>query len=305
MVAATLMIAKITVFTDSPLGSRVRRTNRTGLSLVTSTAFRKERNMRKTLFCLLALIGVLLSSGVQAQNSPESFSPKLRSLTDLTPLLERKDLTALQRSEVLLMWLAEERRQPTKTFMGLGGEITSGYIQVQIIKGFYELGDAAVVEWIANAPQVADQGIRDGMCLALGIMGDRKQAPALLRILRTHPIGDFRALAAETLGYLGIEEAKGALQQAMQDPFTVKSGGHHSDLHTAYPVRKRAERALTALDAVELLVAAEERAEKFTARLKESKENARRKNIGQSRFIAIANRRMLAEKAARPSHDTP
>lgn len=259
--------------------------------------------MKKCVLSLLALMGMLFSHTVQAQNVPARFAPRMQNLTDLTPLLERKDLTPVQRTEILLMWLAEERRKPSETRTGLGGgDIDSGYIQIQIVKALFEVGDRAVLEWIAIAPQITDQGIRDAVSLALGIMGDRRQAPTLLNILRTHPIGHFRAEAAQILGSLGVVEARAVLQRAKQDEFAVKAGNSLRGIYTSHPVSEAAERALRMLDSDVVIVQADEREEKFVARLKESQENARKQKLTQARFIAIANRRALAELAEKPGN---
>jgi hypothetical protein len=178
----------------------------------------------------IALILIVVATGGPwpsiARAQPEAYGlpPRLTSLTDLTAVHERKDLTPAQKTSALVAWLIEEREHPSATRRGLGGgDIDSGYTQAQILKALVQEGDPLVVSTMASDPDV-DADVRAGMRIVLGLMGDRDSAPELIDILEAHPEADFRVGAAEALGSLGATEAAPALARALEDPFTRRAG---------------------------------------------------------------------------------
>ncbi len=118
--------------------------------------------MRGMSSSVLAFLGVAIALACAAPASVPAVSaerfgnplvyglrPRLTSLTDLNPLLNAGTLSMAQRTEVLVAWLAQERRCPSPVNLGLGGDIDSGYIQAQIIKALAEIGDPAVLSDMA------------------------------------------------------------------------------------------------------------------------------------------------------------
>jgi hypothetical protein len=198
---------------------------------------------------------------------------RLASLTDLTPIHERKDLTPRQRTEVLLYWLVEERTDPSPPTRGIGGDIDSGYIQAQLIKAMAELGDILLLTQLGSDPQL-DGAIRDAARIALGWIYDARQIPSLLTILERSPEPDFRALAATALGCMGATEAVPALRRALQDQFARRGGGCLEDNGLVYPVRRAAEIALRGLADPGLVAYRERRMEEFRRRLEEAQQAA-------------------------------
>src|SRR5688572_25647273 len=83
----------------------------------------------------------------------------LRDLTDLTPIIYRKDASRIQKTEVLLSWLIQELNAPRQTATGLGGgPVTSAYVRVQLIKGLAVYGDTLALEWLTSSSQAAKSG---------------------------------------------------------------------------------------------------------------------------------------------------
>ncbi len=172
---------------------------------------------------------------------------RLSSLLDLGPVLRRTDLTSVEKTEVLILWLREERAHPSPTTKGIGGgDISSGYIQAQIVKSLREVGDPLLLRSIASDGK-ADTGIRDGACVALGLMGDSTQVGRLISVLRDSREPDLRATAAEALAVLGATQAIPVLKQALSDSFEGTS-----DKGKVYPVRRAAEVTLRVLQLPEV-----------------------------------------------------
>ena len=189
---------------------------------------------------------LMLGAATARQSRPDTYGlpAKLSSLTDLNLILYAKNLTPAKATEVLIIWLVRERAEPHPKTTGLGGgDITSGYIQAQLIKGLTEEGDVLALRNM-SVDQKLEPWLRDSMRLALGNMYDRSQASSLIRILEQNKEGEMRALAAAALGSLGIEEAVPALKKALHDGYSVTAGNSFDRIHTSYPVRERAEEAL-------------------------------------------------------------
>jgi hypothetical protein len=219
----------------------------------------------------LVLLGILLLWTAVAFAQPESYGlpARLTSLTDLGPVLQRKDLTAAQRTDVLVSWLTRERAHPSGTVRGLGGgDIDSGYLQAQLIKALAEAGDARAVAGVAASTTLADDGLRDAARIVLGMMGDRQQVSSLLVVLATHKEADFRALAAVALGRVGAVEAIPALEAAREDGATRRASNCTRGSHTSYPVREAATSALRVLRSPDALARAKLRTDRFASRQK-------------------------------------
>lgn len=184
----------------------------------------------------------------QAQTGLYGLPTRMRNLTDLTPIIDRQDLTSLQKTEVLLAWLGQERSDPSPTTTGLGGgPIDSSYIQAQMIKGLGTLGDPQAIDWLLSNPQVTDESLRNACRLALGLMGDQRQIPMLVKILREDPDANYRTLAVEDLNVLGAAQALPDIERALQDRYSVTFDHMHKGRITFYPVREAATAALRVL----------------------------------------------------------
>jgi hypothetical protein len=186
-----------------------------------------------------------VTTGTGANNSPSGapvhLSARLSDLRDLA-LLDSPDLTSEERSHVLIRWLAEERAEPVGHAPGYGGTvIDTSWVQSQIIMSMGISGDPRLLT------AMADPGVRDGIIIALGWMGDASRTSELLRILATHEQPDVRALAATVLGRLGASEAEPGLRAALADEFS-REGTGPGGVRTVYPVRQAAEAALRMLD---------------------------------------------------------
>ncbi len=191
---------------------------------------------------------------------------KLSSLRDLNLIYEREDLSRPQRVDILVWWLAQERANPTPTHKGSGGgRIDSGYIQAQLVKMLREVGDPRAMTELVESEAISDERVRDGLICALGMMGDASRIPRLLEILGTHEDGDFRALAATALGYVGAVEAREALNRALTDEFATLAGSDVGPvrLWVAYPVREGAEAGLRMLNSEQAMAKAQQRREAF------------------------------------------
>jgi hypothetical protein len=187
---------------------------------------------------------VRTTKNLQKEPIPE----KLRSLTDLQKL--GPPLTLLQRLEWLVRWLAEERRQPSKTTTGIGGgPIDSGYIQQQLIRAMGGGGDLRALKWLSISTEVKDPTIKLAFKLALGLQGDEAQLHVLANTLTESEDPNHRLLAAFGLGIIQAQDALPLLKQALNDPYKVTAYGigEHTG-NTEYPVRITAEGAIRQIE---------------------------------------------------------
>ena len=119
---------------------------------------------------LLIFVGTVLVSGFcRGETQPADFElpARLRNLTDLALLHAQNRMNQTQKTDVLLVWLREERAHPSLTGKGYGGgEITSDYIQTQLVKALAQEGNPLVLQAIAPDAK-ADPCLRDAACMAL------------------------------------------------------------------------------------------------------------------------------------------
>jgi len=229
-------------------------------------------SMRRRLIRSGLVLAVLSLAGAVAMAQPERFSlpARLTDLTVLGDLAQRGDLTAPDRTEILVTWYIRELREPTPTTRGLGGPIDSGWIQCNIIESLGGKGDPDVVAAVAGDADV-EPDVRDAMCIVLGMKGDSSQTARLITILQSHPREYDRATAAQALGALGATEAVPALEEALRDPYVVEVWPDTDpSVTTFYPVRRCAEDALRALRTPQVVAASRSRSRQFVKRMKGS-----------------------------------
>jgi hypothetical protein len=227
-----------------------------------------------TLVIVLAVSLVSAPTVGAVQSEKYGLPAKLRSLSDLQPTVDRKDITPAEKTEVLVSWLKQERDHPRPTLSGLGGPISSGYVQAQILRCFFLCGDPLTADRLASDVHT-DTGVREALAIGLGIMGDRRQVPKLIRILKSHRTPDYRQLAAAALGDLGATEAIPALQGALEDGYSVKrleGVGPLDELR--YPVREDAKGSLARLRDPNYLAEARKRCGDFAKRLEDEEKQA-------------------------------
>lgn len=185
--------------------------------------------------------------------NPENYGlPKrMRGLTDFQLLYKnRKQRTSLEESKIVLTWMAEERKAPSPTTRGVGGgDITSGYIQAQMMIHLGYDASPLFMQKLADNSDI-DPAMRDAARIILGLMGDAKQESALISILEKHSEPYFRAMSARALGVFGSINALPALKAALDDPYSVHAGRScvrvpgTSDESITYPVREAAKESI-------------------------------------------------------------
>ncbi|MFY9234878.1 MAG: HEAT repeat domain-containing protein [Fimbriimonadaceae bacterium] len=184
------------------------------------------------------------------QNSLSQVVPwRMESLTDFKYLNYAND--KLERLEILVRWLAEEKREPSEKRAGLGGgPIDSGYIQQQLIRSLAGSGaDPRGLRWLASSPEVRDPEMKLACKLALGLRFDQEQKNILIRTLERDGNPNHRLVAAFGLGNLDAQEARSLLKKvAKSDPFHVNKVGSDDPKTREFPVRVMAEGALRMLD---------------------------------------------------------
>lgn len=189
---------------------------------------------------------VMLTQGAApAAPVPDTYGlPAKHDGLPLVEFYEATHLTPVQRTEVLIIWLVREHQDPIPTGRGVGGgEITSGYRQVQLIAELADKGDALALRTLSVDRKI-EPWLRDCVRLALSGMYDRSQASSLIRILKESKEGEFRADAAILLGVLRTREAIPVLEKALTDPYSAEAGNCFEGTWTAYPVREAAKKAL-------------------------------------------------------------
>jgi hypothetical protein len=167
----------------------------------------------------------------------------------------KEGLSRAQYTEVLLSWLVTERNSPTPLGFGLGGgPIDSLYIQKQIWVGLGTQGDPILMDRLISSPNLVDEDIRNGLRLALGLMGDKRQIPALKQLLVHDPNPRYRSMAADDLSDMDAPDITALLEDAENDPYFVMIG--RQDTGTPfYPVREAARGSLRKLKLLQRLKA--------------------------------------------------
>lgn len=142
---------------------------------------------------------------------------------DLTrTALNRPELNALQRTEIYLRWLVAERKQPTNTYLGLGGgPIDSSYVLANLSAALSGT-EARALRWLQESNRVQDPYLREALAVALGEAGDIQQHQRIAKIARESDDGYLRLDAASALYVMGAPELMEVLDyQAARDPFIV------------------------------------------------------------------------------------
>jgi hypothetical protein len=182
--------------------------------------------------------------------SPEQLGlpSRMTTLRDLNIIYDRPDLSAEQRTGVLLHWLAAECASPRETEKGLGGgDVTSGYVQAQLALMLREKGDPRLLAGLLGKSQLPAGPVRDCVVIALAMAGDGNHIADVRGIATGSSEGYHRVLALEALGYLGEEAARPVLEAARSDAFVVSAAGPRGTIGPSYPVREAAEGGLRML----------------------------------------------------------
>jgi hypothetical protein len=229
---------------------------------------------RATVCTLIALLALFPRAGAgpppvrREERGPYGLPARMRDLRDLRFIKYNNTLTPLQKMEVVLAWLAEERRDPSPTVPSIGGfPIGSDYIERELVGVLGWYCDLAALDWTLASGQVEDEGMRDDIRLALGARGDSRQIDALKRILREDPSPGHRYLAAQGLGQMGVLAAIPLLERALEDPYSVTAVGGEHNGERAWPVRRVAREELRVLRMPDQLTAARERRRVFARML--------------------------------------
>ncbi|MHB0875875.1 MAG: HEAT repeat domain-containing protein [Anaerolineae bacterium] len=159
----------------------------------------------------------------------------------------RTDIAASERAEMLLAAVATEVYGPIEADAPNGAYLSaSSLLRLSYTRSLGALGPdalAALREAMASeTPAVAERAV-----LALGYAGDRSVLPQLRALLTDTDDGDVRMLAAFLLGELRDRDAIPALQQALEDGYSVYYEGDADVAVTLYPVREQAFGALRKL----------------------------------------------------------
>jgi hypothetical protein len=190
----------------------------------------------------------------------------------LAPLLRSTGITNLQKTEILLYWLAEEHAHPTAPSVGAGGSVVeSGYMQAQILMCFREVGDALALDAVLRDPSVSDD-YKDRIHVALGLMGDSRQTGPLIRILKRNDDSWLRMMAARALDWAAGVEAIPALKDALTDTFRARRSTRNGiesqeEASGSYPLRDEAQQTLRNLQNPTALKMRLESSQIFTDRL--------------------------------------
>ena len=242
--------------------------------------------MRKfVIFLCFTTLLWLLNGAIADELSvlPSQVPQTFRSLSDLGLLEQGKDLTNEQKTEILLKWYRQELEHPSPTVKGLGGgDITSGYIQVQFIRAFLSEGDLRTLLKVRSDPKTRIE-IRQGIGIALLVMGDKSQGKTVANILQNNRDPFYREIAATALSYTGDTKYIPILKRALNDPYSSYGSsdvGPPKQL-PVYPVREAAGRSILLLQYRDFLRDAKERTKLFNSR-SEAIRSGKNKGIGDS-----------------------
>jgi HEAT repeat protein len=171
---------------------------------------------------------------------------------------------------------------PSPTTIGLGGgDITSGYVQQQFVRGLIAGGDPVRLMQ-ALADQDLDPAARDAASLALAGKGDTSQADRAIEILRHSEEPYMRAMAAHVTDNLLLTTAIPFLEEALEDDYWVHAGspgvGADPSLpmpERLYPVRRAAAESLRNLRDPWAFARKQQRLAEAQPRLEAAREQAR------------------------------
>lgn len=164
-----------------------------------------------------------------------------------TLLLERPDIPAPRRAEMLLRAVEAEAQEPVDDEPVEGSYLTaSGLLRLSYTRAMGALG-AEALETLRRAAAGEEGAARERAILALGFADDAQATAALRQLLSDSDDPDVRMLAAYLLGELGDEAAVPLLRQALEDGHSVYYEGRLTGGVWIYPVRGQAAAALTKL----------------------------------------------------------
>lgn len=176
--------------------------------------------IRLALMCLAIMQIQVIVAQNKRQETIHGAPTRLSTPNDWTAL---QGLSEVQKAEVLLTWLIEERRKPTETFPGKGGgPIDSNYQQAQIVHALAN-SDPRILRWLLQSKTVKSTRMRDLVGLSAGIGGDLKAKSHMIKLLQTHQNPYVRELSARFLHEWQESDVVTALEKsAATDPFRVR-----------------------------------------------------------------------------------
>jgi hypothetical protein len=198
----------------------------------------------------LALIVALGEVGLgndAPQNASVQGAPQRLTGPASWQAIERLEPT--ERTEVMLIWLVEERREPTQPSKGLSGApIDTLYTQAQIVHSLAS-ADPRVLKWLVESKEVKSAPMRDLIGFALALSGDLTAKPFLLGALATGKNPWLREKAATYLMEWPDNETITALEAAANDPFRIQYEQtiDQVGLVDRYPVRDAAKHSLSVI----------------------------------------------------------
>ena len=199
---------------------------------------------RAAVLCIVVLASHIALAQDKSLETIHGAPTRLSSPDDWSKL---RGLTQIQRVEIMLTWLIEERKNPTPTFAGRGGgPIDSNYQQTQIVHTMAN-SDPRILRWLFTSRAVKSTSMRELLGLALGVGGDMTAKPHMIRVLQTHSNPYMRELAAKLLDEWQSPDVVAALERAAAtDPFRVRfeSADTRKGIIDGYPVRDTARNSL-------------------------------------------------------------
>ena len=250
------------------------------------------RNIWALCVAFALAIGVVAAVGLhqaerqvpsQRQQEPVELPNKLRTLQDLALVEEAQSLSKLEKTEVLLRWLIEERRHPTPVEPGItGGPVGSFYIQRQILECMGDKGEPRAIRWLGRQPSTSPE-VRRLMLIQVDDLDNARTLDALIWTLKSDPNPYIRAYAARWLDLWDDPVVLPALEAATKDPFvleynSVEGTWKHPDGHIVWrPVVEMAEESLRNLNAA--------KSESDANRLLVTKERYQRRFEGYEDFV--------------------
>lgn len=192
-------------------------------------------------------IGIIVGLAASAPSAPASAMTASERNTAAMACAHDASLTQEQRVEGLLKHLIAEVETPSETVMGIGGAVSSDYVQSNILVALRNHGSLDVLNRVA--PKDLSPRAALIIDLARARLGDRAAIPAALGVLDSDAGPFVRRSAIAALSALGAREAIPALKAALSDPycFEVLEGPVSPGHERKYPVRAAAALALKRL----------------------------------------------------------